>query len=94
MLIQESVLGENHKIVMNTKESISFVLQSQQKQKEEISSKGVDRIRGVLPTYEESKRMYNKVQNDISAVLDAVSSSTACGSQPMCVGDDQSIITD
>jgi len=87
VLIQESVLGENHKIVMNTKESISFVLQSQEKQK--ISSKSVDRIGGILPTYEESKKMYNKVQNDISAVLDAVSSSTACGSQPICVGDDQ-----
>ena len=92
VLIQESVLGENHKIVMNTKESISFVLQSQEKKKEEISSKSVDRI-GIL--HEESKKMYNKVQNDISAVLDAVSSSTACGSQPIiCVGDDQSITTD
>jgi len=88
VLIQESVLGENHKIVMNTKESISFVLQSQEKQKKEIRSKSAVRIGGVLPSYEESKKMYNKVHTDISAVLDAVSSSR------MCVGDDQSITTD
>ena len=122
-------MGENHKVVMNTKESINFVIRSQESQVSLISlciraiifqfssqhvftflapmyytyelSKErnantddgikIERIGGILPyvSYEESKRIYNKVQNDVSAVIDAVSSSNRCN-QPLCDGEDRS----
>ena len=116
---------------MNTKESINFVIRSQESQEVslislciramylsvlvhntcsqfllgctyELSKEGstntddgmgvkIDRIGGILPyvSYEESKRIYNKVQNDVSAVIDAVSLSNRCN-QPLCDGEDRS----
>ena len=123
-------MGENHKVVMNTKESINFVIRSQEshvslislciraitfslvhntcsqfllgcttyelsKERNTNTDDGIavkiDRIAGILPyvSYEESKRIYNKVQNDVSAVIDAVSSSNRCN-QPLCDGEDRS----
>ena len=123
-------MGENHKVVMNTKESINFVIRSQESQEVSLISLciramylsvlvhntcsqfllrcttyelskernantddgigiKIERIGGILPyvSYEESKRIYNKVQNDVSAVFDAVSSSNRCN-QPLCDGED------
>ena len=121
-------MGENHKVVMNTKESINFVIRSQEsqvslyslaleqcifqfssqhvftfllgcttyelsKERNANTDEGIkiERIGGILPyvSYEESKRIYNKVQNDVSAVIDAVSSSNRCN-QPLCDGEDRS----
>ena len=55
----------------------------------------IERIGGILPyvSYEESKRIYNKVQNDVSAVIDAVSSSNRCN-QPLCDGEDRSFTSE
>mmetsp|Transcript_19990 Transcript_19990/g.37604 ORF Transcript_19990/g.37604 Transcript_19990/m.37604 type:complete len:528 (+) Transcript_19990:332-1915(+) len=85
VLIQESVLGEDHKIVINTKESIDFVIKSKDKQdgrKSPATNSAndyptrIDRIAGILPyvSYERSKRIYTRVHHDISAAIDAVSS--------------------
>ena len=40
-----------------------------------------------------SQRIYNKVQNEMSAVIDAVSSTNTC-KQPFSCDDDQSFATD
>jgi len=103
VLIQESVLGEEHGIAMSTKESINFVVQSKEKQDERNSFNSnagggegvkIDRIAGFLPyvSYEESKRIYNKMQNEISAAIDAVSSNT-CHQTYNCVDEERTYTT-
>jgi len=99
LLIQESVLGEDHKVVTNTKESIDFAILSKEKyDKKESpgiarSRQGVkiDRIAGILPyvSYEESKRIYGKVHHEIAAAIDAVSPKR-CNQSLYCADDDQS----
>eukprot|EP01082_Thalassiosira_pseudonana_P009102 g8037.t1 g8037 contig27:49391-51311(+) len=66
LLIQESVLGEDHKLAVNTADSINFVLQSKEEnrqallQDDESNIRGGNRIAEYLPSYEESKEMYRK----------------------------------
>ena len=52
----------------------------------------IDRLAGILPyvSYEESKRLYTKVQHELSAVIDAVSSKGRCNQPAFCADDEQS----
>ena len=66
VLIQESVLGENHKIVANTKESIEFVIKSQEEEgkKKAGESIKIERITDMFSCvgYNEGKRICTKMQ--------------------------------
>ncbi|KAL7547573.1 hypothetical protein ACHAWF_010867, partial [Thalassiosira exigua] len=83
-LIQESVLGEDHEVVATTQESIDFATRSTVERVEDsdVPRGGggggvrIARIAGVLPyvSYEESKRLCGRVQDEISAVVDVVNS--------------------
>ncbi|KAL7519631.1 hypothetical protein ACHAWX_004391 [Stephanocyclus meneghinianus] len=80
LLIQESVLGEDHKVVINTNESIEFVMRSREENRQALleshaTTSNMNRLASLLlPRYEEGKKIYDKVSNEIASLMDSLAS--------------------
>jgi len=82
LMIQESVLGEDHQVVKNTKTSLDFVVKSRDENRQNLleshispsnfpSILNMNRLANlILPKYEEGKKICDKISNDIAVLID------------------------